>query len=1014
MSQLKFGSAGVTAQEIDISSPQAQEPVGIPAGIIGTATKGPAYVPVTVGIIDDFYAKFGKTDGEKFGPLAASEWMRNAQALTYLRVLGVGDGKRRNDDGSVTSAGFTVGEQQPRASDGTLSSNPYANGGSNSVLGRTYFLGAFMSESVGSTLFSAAGLQGTSGLSPGANTSAPIIRGVLMAPSGVIMRLSSSAEGSSSPPPSTMIATNATASGSLVGAVVLLDGGVAKQDFVLLLNGHKGTDPLYPNVITASFDMTAPNYFANVLNRDPFKYQQAGHYLHAHWDVHPSTAVVTGSGLVSALSGAGSVSGSRAGVEAAAFLTTASLGRNVGSDVVPNYEGWTDRFSHARSPWVISQRFGGEATELFRLHALDAGQGVSTLFKLSIENIAPSSDPANRYGTFDIIVRDWNDNDANVLPLEQWRGLSLDPSSDRYIARVIGDVHAFYDFDHQEAGQKLVIDGNYPNKSNLIRVEVSSDVDNLAADATALPFGVRGPLHLVTSGSAPLTSPSSTQLTATDVLKRATEMPLPMRKDITQGTGTKTSANPLLYWGVRFEHVTSLGTPNASSLRNASLNAFATAFPDFSETQQAAVIGDNAGTPDTAADGILDADRFCKNVFSLENVRVVTGSNGTADPASWASAGYVRDGNITPDDATKTRRVTVDDFTQANRRFLKYSFIMQGGQDGVNIFDRDEAKINDNAVVADMNDSARGRNNGPNVKSYAKALDVMKNVVSADVQLLATPGIRHPIVTNAGIDAVEERFDALYVMDIEQVDGNGDNVVEDSQLPAVQASADQFSGRTLDSSFAAAYFPDVIIADPNTGTNVVCPPSVAVLGAIALNDAVGHPWFAPAGFTRGALQSALEPRVALSKGNMDVLYDVNVNPLVAFPGNATVGTSPRGGVVVWGQKTLQVAASALDRVNVRRLLINIRRQVRDIAQTIIFEPNRDSTLAKFSAAVTPRLQRIQQLSGLERFRVVIDSSTTTQADIENNTIRGKILVQPTRTIEFVSLDFVVTNNVNQG
>jgi len=147
---------------------------------------------------------------------------------------------------------------------------------------------------------------------------------------------------------------------------------------------------------------------------------------------------------------------------------------------------------------------------------------------------------------------------------------------------------------------------------------------------------------------------------------------------------------------------------------------------------------------------------------------------------------------------------------------------------------------------------------------------------------------------------------------------------------------------------------------------------------------------------------------------MDVLYDVSINPLVAFPGNASGGTNPKGGVLVWGQKTLQASASALDRVNVRRLLIDIRRQVRDIARTITFEPNREATLARFSAAVTPRLQRVQALAGLERFKVVIDASTTTQADVENNTVRGKIFVQPTKSIEFVSLDFVVANNVQQG
>lgn len=1013
MAQLKFGSAGVTAREIDLSGPVAQQPVGIPAGVVGTALQGPAFVPVTVGLQSDFNAKFGNTDGKKFGPLAVSEWLRNAGSVTYLRVLGVGDGKKRNEDGSVTSAGFTVGENQPRSSDGALAANPYANNGSNSVLGRTYILGAFMSESAGSTIFSDAGLQGQGSITPGVNTAVPIIRGIMMAPSGVILRLSSSAEGVSAAPATGLVATDSTASGSLIGSVVLLDGGVAKQDFVLLLNGHKGTDSLYPNVITASFDMTSPNYFPNVLNKDPLKYQQAGHYLYSFWDIHPSTATVTGSGVLSASVGAGASTAAKAGVEAAAFLTTASLARNTGSDTVPNFEAWTDRFAHSRSPWVISQKFGGVATNLFRLHALDAGAGISTNFKLSIENIVPSSDPADQYGTFDLIVRDWNDNDGSVRALEQWRGLSLDPGSDRYIAKVIGDAHVFYNFDQVEASQKMIVEGNYPNRSNLIRVEVSDDVDNQSVDPTALPFGVRGAFHLITSGSAPMTSPTTTQMTASLVLKRITEAPVPLRKNITQGSGAKLSVNPLLYWGARFEHMTSLTTPNASVLQDKSLLSFAKYFPDFSETQQNVLVGDNAGTPDTAANGTLDADRFCRNLFTLENVMVVTGSTTLADSSKWDQATYVRDGNISANDTNKTRRVTADDFIQSNRRFLKYTFFMQGGFDGVNLFDKDEAEINNTAVVADMNDTNRGRQDGPSVKAFTKAIEIMKNVVNVDVQLLAIPGIRHPIVTNTAVDAVHDRFDALFVMDIEQLDSNGDNVVLDSQLPSVSLTVSNFRDRALDSSFAAAYFPDTVMQDPTTKTNIVVPPSVSVLGALALNDALGHPWFAPAGFARGALQTTLEARVQLSKTNMDALYDVNINPLVAFPGNAKSGTNPKGGVVVWGQKTLQAAASALDRVNVRRLLIDLRRQVRDIALTIIFEPSREATLAKFSAAVTPRLQRVQALAGLEKFKVIIDSSTTTQADIMNNTLRGKIIVQPTKAIEYVSLDFVVTNNVNQ-
>jgi phage tail sheath protein FI len=183
-------------------------------------------------------------------------------------------------------------------------------------------------------------------------------------------------------------------------------------------------------------------------------------------------------------------------------------------------------------------------------------------------------------------------------------------------------------------------------------------------------------------------------------------------------------------------------------------------------------------------------------------------------------------------------------------------------------------------------------------------------------------------------------------------------------------------------------------------TNVQVPPSVVVLGAMALNDAVAHPWFAPAGFARGSLATVVESAVKLNQSNLDTLHDADINPIVSFPGT---------GPVIWGQKTLLAAQSALDRVNVRRLLIEIRRQVRDIAQRMVFEPNRESTLSKFEGLVRPRLQRIQELNGVDRFKVKIDTTTTTQADVENNTIRGKIYVQPTKTIEFVSLDFVVTN-----
>jgi phage tail sheath protein FI len=296
----------------------------------------------------------------------------------------------------------------------------------------------------------------------------------------------------------------------------------------------------------------------------------------------------------------------------------------------------------------------------------------------------------------------------------------------------------------------------------------------------------------------------------------------------------------------------------------------------------------------------------------------------------------------------------------------------------------------------------QGGTKGPTVGAYRKGIDVMAEKADVDIKLLAIPGLRDPAITDYAIDATEERFDAMYIMDIEERDDQNDVIIDRAaQKPNVTNTVGDLQGRNLDTSFAAAYYPDVVITDPRTQTNVVCAPSVAVLGAFSLNDSVAHPWFAPAGFTRGALKSVIESQVKVNRANLDALYEADINPISAFPHTP--------GVVVWGQKTLQAAKSALDRVNVRRLLIEVRRQVKRVGNTLLFEPNREETLARFSAAVNPILQRIQAQQGLDRFKVIIDTTTTTQADVENNTVRGKIFLQPTRTVEFISLDFVVTN-----
>jgi hypothetical protein len=202
-------------------------------------------------------------------------------------------------------------------------------------------------------------------------------------------------------------------------------------------------------------------------------------------------------------------------------------------------KNWEDRFSYAHTPWITSQRLGGLTRDLFRFHARSAGAGVANKLKISIENIVLSTDTANQYCSFDVVVRDFTDRDSEQIVIEQFRGVNLDPTSERYISKIIGDKNRFYDFDTSLIDQRIVEDGSYDNVSAKIRVEVSSAVDDGSIDPTAVPFGHRGPNHIMTSGSAPLQSISTTQLSTAANIKRVVEMPVPYRQSITVGSGSR-------------------------------------------------------------------------------------------------------------------------------------------------------------------------------------------------------------------------------------------------------------------------------------------------------------------------------------------------------------------------------------------------------------------------------------------------------------------------------------------
>lgn len=843
-----------------------------------------------------------------------------------------------------------------------------------------------------------------------AGSATPILRGVLMFPSGVMPGIVGSSDITTANIPDA--AYGEYGAGKNLG----VDTGKGKVfedsgEFRIVLNGFTNTANYTSNkVLSGSFDTLSPIYFPKVFNTDPTKIQERGHYLHAHYDVPNGLAQWHYGNDKCYLKAGNYFNGFSSNVHAS------------GGDYRPTFEDFQQRFQHAFSPWIMSQRLGNASKKLFRFHALDAGASAHGQFKISIANIAKSTDRSSDYGTFDVQIRDANDTDLKPIVLQTFSGLSLNPSSDRYIARVIGDQNTFYDFDKPEGKQKLVTEGLYPNSSQYVRVEVVSQIEAGQMEASALPMGFNGKHHLVIDGKA--LAPEQGTSTHLTTFK---EPPLPFRTSVSVGKESTKVVDSRFYWGCQWQTIKDTTVRNQETGVLSLIDNLTKWYPQIGA--HPAWVGDNKGSTD--ANSTLDADAYQNNAFSLENIWIKTKPNSSGavdlsqpvDATMWSEAVYIRDGNTDGEvynsssthfkdasgndkDAAAGYRyldVAKDFSSTASKKFYKFTLPMQGGFDGLDIFDQDKAEMNTMSSFREMDPGSSALLGGPagsTTAAFRKGLDILAEKSDVDVQLLATPGLRTAGITDYAIDKTEERFDALYIMDMPSYDHSQNLVTTSAQETSVNYTSQKLADRNLDTSFAAAYFPDLVIKDGDN--NVVAPPSVAVLGALSLNDKVAHPWYAPAGFARGALASTIETAVKLNRTNMDTLYETDINPITSFP---QTGES----VIVFGQKTLLQSQSALDRVNVRRLLIDVRRKVRTVANQILFEPNRESTLARFSSLVNPILGRIQQQQGLDRYKVVIDTTTTTQQDVENNTIRGKIFLQPTRSIEFISLDFVVTN-----
>ena len=576
-------------------------------------------------------------------------------------------------------------------------------------------------------------------------------------------------------------------------------------------------------------------------------------------------------------------------------------------------------YKTAATPFITSQKIGTTAKNLFKFHTLSHGTSVSTEVKIGIRDVrlaSEVSDP-NGYGTFTVEVRRVNttnivntpyssqDTDRTPDIVESFTNLNLDPDSPRYISRVIGDRYSTI----TDAGD-IVVNGDYPNLSKFIRVEVDPGVSEKTNNEILIPFG-----YVALTSPIPMYS-SSLNLTATATLT-------------SQVQTTFSSRN---YFGFDFDNLNNL-------------NYLSPIPTTFSTT------GSNVD-------------------FYLGDVSQDAGANFPTSATAYS-------GSLT----TALNANTFTDNVSVNTR--KFMVPMQGGFDGArpNLPKLSGTNIKDrNTFGFDCSGTAT-----TGTKAYNKAFALLSNADYYDMNMLITPGVIdsiHPLVTSAARNLVEQRQDTFYIMD--------SNALTDNIATVVQQVTN------IDSNYAATYFPWVRVVDPGKNKPIFVPPSVVMPGVLAFNDAVTAPWYAPAGLTRGGLTTAIGTYKNLSQSNRDTLYENRVNPIANFPNE---------GICVWGQKTLQARPSALDRVNVRRLLIAVKKFIASSTRYLVFEQNTSATRNRFLTIVNPYLEQVRAQQGLSAFRVVMDETNNTPDVIDRNIMYGQIFLQPTRTAEFIVLDF---------
>jgi hypothetical protein len=959
--KFKFVSPGVFLREIDQSQiPTQAAPVG--PTIIGRSKRGPALRPVQVNSYSEFVELFGEPvagggatgdgwrdgnyDAPTYAAYAAQAWLANSETINFVRLLGVDDGAQAV--GTTNNAGKT----------GWMINEP-----STSTQNGAYGLFVFPSASNSSIT----NISGTLAAIWYCTGSVPILSGTSAGPGGTDLQNN--------------------------GLLIKANSG----KFTVYVSGTTGVAPSgktdAQKKVQFSFDSTSGNFIRKVFNTSPRNCDTG----------------VAGPGSVAGLwlgetfenqflLNTGSFG--YAGTQASATLTSDFYAMILPLNNYSNHLGENPDTHAARTGWYFRQSpvqgttdssyAATSMTKLFRFIAVDGGDWARSNVKIEIANIKPPVNDLVKYGSFDVVVRRIDDVDNNRKPLESFTACSLDPTSPDFISRKIGDVSYTYD----SVQQKLIRQGTYENTSKYIRVDLHPDFyQTLSPDS--LPFGVFGPVKPITISGVFTSSVDGGGFVANDgfgmiaaanstgTMPGLTAIKLAFPETLVRGTTSEDGLSNYKQasFGFKSTKATSSFVYDSSNVDTLRLPAGTTALGEF-----VSGIANSA----TEYSWYFTLDELVKS-GSLSSISFINTSGSRA-----AGTAYTATGSQTYIDLLNSEQIS------------SFCSPLQGGTDGFNVFEKEP--LRNLAISAGSTAQSSYIYN-----TYKRAIDTVKDPEFVETNIISVPGLVYEPLTLYLMQLAENRGDCLAVVDLSAGAINQptyissyekNSATETAKIQDVDTTVLQIKNRNLNSSYGAAYYPWVQISDDTTGQIVNIPPSVVALGAMSYTDNVQAPWFAPAGFNRGGLSlgnsglTVVNSVYRLNSQDRDKLYDVSINPIASFPAE---------GLVIFGQKTLQATKSALDRINVRRLLLYVKRGISIISKDVLFEPNVEATWNKFVSRADPFLAEVKSRFGVTDFRIVLDSTTTTPDLIDQNIMYAKIFIKPARAIEYIAVDFFITN-----